>query len=137
MAILLKNKIAFAIFTGGLTFSGLSYSNIGGICCPFSDSTLKEDVKPLENSLEKVLKLDGFSYKWKKDGTADIGLIAQDVEKVFPEVIKEKDGLKQIDYQKLIAPVIVAIREQQKEIEAIKAKFHETPPAEKTDHPET
>ncbi|PKH24509.1 hypothetical protein CIG19_08585 [Enterobacterales bacterium CwR94] len=118
-------KMVFASLFGGLTFSSVAHADAGAICCPFSDITLKENVKPLEDPLQKILQLKGVSYTWKKDGTADIGLIAQNVEKVFPQLVKEKDGLKQIDYQKLVSPLIEAIREQQNEINQLKKDMHE------------
>lgn len=116
-----KQMVAFAVMISGLTFSGASYS--GGICCPFSDAKLKENIKPLDSSLEKLLRLNGVSYSWVKDGEKDIGLVAQNVEEVYPELVKEKDGLKQVDYEKLIAPVIEAIREQQKEINSLQSEL--------------
>ncbi|MGX5079596.1 tail fiber domain-containing protein [Enterobacter mori] len=96
---------------------------IGGLCCPFSDQKLKENVKPLNDSLEKVLKLNGKSYNWKDTGNADIGLIAQDVESVYPEIVSERDGYKQVDYDKLVAPLIESIREQQKQIDELRKKL--------------
>ena len=45
-----------------------------------SDRNLKKDIKPLEGSLEKILKLSGYSYNWKSTGRTDIGVIAQEVE---------------------------------------------------------
>ncbi|MBC7074457.1 tail fiber domain-containing protein, partial [Candidatus Parcubacteria bacterium] len=88
-----------------------------------SDIAKKTDIYPLENSLEKILKLQGVSFVWKDTGQPSIGLIAQDVEKVFPEVVSGKEGEKTIDYGRLIAPLIEAIKEQQKEIEQLKAKI--------------
>jgi len=65
------------------------------------------------------MKLDGISFNWKESGEKSIGLIAQDVEKVFPEIIntEEGTGLKSIEYAKLVAPLIEATKEQQKIID--------------------
>ena len=94
----------------------------------FSDERLKDDVKPLENSLDKVLALQGVSYKWnlgERKGQSDIGLIAQQVEKVIPEVVRDKtnidgDTYKSVNYEHLVGVLIEAIKEQQKQIEELK-----------------
>ena len=81
--------------------------------------------RPLKDSLNKILKLQGVSFNWRDTGEPSIGLIAQDVEKVFPEVVFGKEGEKTIDYAKLIAPLIEALKEQQKEIEELKAEIEQ------------
>ncbi|NEO43232.1 MAG: hypothetical protein F6K55_03540 [Moorea sp. SIO4A3] len=86
-----------------------------------SDATLKENVKPLKNGLKKILGLRGVSYQWKDDQKAtretQIGLVAQEVEKVFPELVStDSQGMKSMSYSKLIAPLIEAIKEQNKKI---------------------
>ena len=116
---MLFRKIAFVAVP--LLFSSVAWADVGAPSCPFSDENLKENIKPLDHSLEKILKLKGVSYTWKEDKTGDVGLIAQDVEKVYPELVKTKGETKQVDYQKLVAPLIEAVREQQNEINALKA----------------
>ncbi|HEY9480892.1 MAG TPA: tail fiber domain-containing protein [Candidatus Paceibacterota bacterium] len=89
-----------------------------------SDRSLKTDIKPLSDALANVLALQGVSFTWKKDGVKSIGLIAQDVEKVFPELVHEDGaGLKSVQYGNLVAPLVEAIKEQQKEIESLKAEI--------------
>ena len=97
-----------------------------------SDKRLKENIVPLDSSLDKINKLQGVKYDWKnKDkGTNQLGLIAQEVEKVVPEVVKEvKDGLgdisgmKVVNYTALVPVLIEAIKEQQKELEYMKAEI--------------
>ena len=59
--------------------------------------------------------------KWKKSNEKDIGLIAQDVESYYPEAVKVgKDGMKRIDYAKLLVPLLEIVKKQQKEIEQLK-----------------
>lgn len=94
--------------------------DMGDTCCPFSDEQLKDNIMPLRNQLKELLKLKGVSYTWKDNGAKDVGLIAQDVEKVYPELVIEKNGLKQVDYQKLIGPIVEALREQQEEITTLR-----------------
>ena len=83
-----------------------------------SDARLKKDIKPLTHALDAILQLQGKTYRWKEDTTfankADIGLVAQEVEKVFPELVAENEqGYKGIAYSKLTAVLIEAIKEQQ------------------------
>ncbi len=94
-----------------------------------SDYNLKKNIQPLSNQLEKVLKLQGVSYDWKDNNNHDIGLIAQDVEKIFPEVVytNKETGLKSVDYAKLTVFLVEAIKEQQqqhqKDIEYLKIEI--------------
>ena len=101
-----------------------------------SDVRLKESIVPLEDSLEKILHLKGISFLWKdKSISADrqIGLIAQDVESVFPEIISTaKDGVKSVNYNALVAPLIEAVKsqqamidDQQKQIEGLRVRISE------------
>ena len=84
-----------------------------------SDKRLKENIQPLSGALSAVLQLQGKSYRLldQPSGTNDIGLIAQDVEKVLPEIISQtEDGYKAIAYQSLTAVLIEAIKEQQQQM---------------------
>jgi Chaperone of endosialidase len=85
-----------------------------------SDGRWKKNVQPLESSLEKIAHLQGVSYDWKKDEYPDvgmtegkqIGLVAQEVEKVLPELVSEdKDGYRGISYSKLTAVLVEAVKE--------------------------
>lgn len=97
-------------------------SNLPGLgqgCCPFSDQRLKENIEPLQGSVEKLLTLHGVSYAFKIDQKKDIGLLAQNVEAVYPELVQETDGYKRVDYEKLVAPLIEAVRELNQRIELL------------------
>ena len=88
-----------------------------------SDARLKKDIKPLTHALDAILQLQGKTYRWKEDTTfsneADIGLVAQEVEKIFPELVAENEqGYKGIAYSKLTAVLIEAIKEQQGQMTA-------------------
>ena len=86
-----------------------------------SDAALKEDIQTIENPLEKVQALRGVSYKWKNTGKKDIGLVADEVEEVLPELVVENEH-KQMDYGHMIGLLVEAIKEQQKEIEELKCQ---------------
>jgi type II secretory pathway pseudopilin PulG len=77
-----------------------------------SDERLKTDIRSVEG-LTKVLQLRGTRFHWRKDGSAAIGLIAQEVEKIFPEIVSTSatTGFKAIRYFSLLGPVIESIKE--------------------------
>ena len=82
-----------------------------------SDARLKKDIDPINLGLEAILQLEGKTYKWSDTSRSQqthIGLIAQEVEKVIPEVVTEdENGFKAIAYAKLTTILIEAIKEQQ------------------------
>ena len=81
-----------------------------------SDARLKTDIRPLNNALDTVLSLQGKQYRLIDEAVnqTDIGLIAQDVEKILPQIVSQsEDGYKAIDYQSLTAVLIEAMKEQQ------------------------
>ncbi len=92
-----------------------------------SDSRYKTDVNKLENVLTKVNAINGVSYFWKSDSLKtkkDIGVIAQELEKVFPELVDtDEAGYKSVRYSHLVPVLIEAIKEQQKQIESLKSEI--------------
>jgi hypothetical protein len=89
-----------------------------------SDRRLKEAIETLDGALDKVLQLEGVSFQWKNGGRKDIGVIAQDIERVYPELVKidPLTGFKSVEYGNLIAPLIEAIKEQQEKIESLEVR---------------
>ena len=89
-----------------------------------SDMRLKSNIISLSGALSKLLAIDGKSYTMKSnEKDAKIGLLAQDVQKVLPELVKEaddKEGTLSVNYQGLIPVLINAIKEQQKQIDELK-----------------
>ncbi len=95
-----------------------------GVITDVSDRRLKENITPLERSLEGILALNGYSFTMKDDesGAVEYGLIAQEVQPVFPALVKTKpDGLMTLNYMGLFAPLIEATKAQQAEIEELRA----------------
>jgi len=91
----------------------------------YSSAKWKENITPINNALEKVGKLQGVYYDWKQEqgGKRDIGFVAEDVGKVVPEVVSwEEDGKSAsgMDYARVNALLVEAIKEQQKQIEELK-----------------
>lgn len=101
-----------------------------------SDARFKTNISPIENPLEKVLQLRGVTFDWKtkefptrkfSDKKA-LGFIAQEVEQVVPEVVQNEnnlEGYKSIQYDKIVALLVEAIKVQQQEIETLKIQVEE------------
>ena len=90
-----------------------------------SDIRLKTDIEPIENALEKVQRMRGVTFK--KEGTPSAGLIAQEQELITPELVYTASGqekYKSVAYANLVAYLIEAIKEQQKEINELKEMAH-------------
>ena len=91
-----------------------------------SDATLKTNVETLSGSLDAVKSLRGVSFDWLENGGSEIGVIAQEVEAVLPDVVSTNDeGIKSVKYGNMVAVLIEAIKEQQLRIEALEAKLGE------------
>ena len=98
-----------------------------------SDARLKDDVQTIENATEKVNKLRGVSYTWNegsRKGQREIGVIAQEVEEVVPEVVHEKklpfvgnETYKTVDYEKLVALLIESNKELTARVEQLEARL--------------
>ncbi len=97
-----------------------------------SDIKWKKNINPIDNALGSVMKLHGVSYEWRAEEYKDmrfdenkqLGLIAQDVEKVIPELVRsDAKGYKAVSYEKLTAVLVEAIKEQQREIEELRAEI--------------
>jgi len=93
----------------------------------YSDARVKTDVATIENALEKVLQLRGVTYVRTdgEDHSQKIGVIAQEIREVLPQVVHEQtDGMLGVSYGNIVGVLIEAIKEQQKEIEELKAKLN-------------
>jgi len=115
------SKIA-KVLSGKLTkadiLKSLQSCSAGSGCC--SDRRFKQNITPIDSALDKVTKLQGVTFIWNRAAFPDrnfsdgreIGLIAQDVEPVIPEVVHtDFDGYKSISYDKLTAMLIEAVKE--------------------------
>ena len=96
----------------------------------YSDARLKTDISTINDALGICGKLRGVSYKWLKNGASGIGVIAQEVEQVIPEVVLtnvttdpetgEEKEVKSVDYGKIVGVLINAINELKEEVEELK-----------------
>lgn len=96
-----------------------------------SDIKLKTDITPIDNPLDKIKKLSGNTYTWKpeagarKAGTKDVGVIAQEVNSIFPNITREVNGVMSVRYIKLIPLLIECIKDQQTQIDELKRKLED------------
>jgi hypothetical protein len=114
--------IQFAFSTGGSFYAAADI-----VAYASSDIRLKDNVVKIESPLEKLMKLNGYSFTWNdkqttyEAGKKDLGVIAQEVEQVFPEIVKDREnGTKGVMYDKLVPVLIEAIKEQQQQIDELK-----------------
>jgi len=91
-----------------------------------SDETQKTNIQPIENAIEVVKQIQGVKYNWiGHHGQVSIGVIAQEIEKVLPEVVVNGDnGFKSVSYGNIVALLIEAIKEQQIRIEELERKLN-------------
>ena len=87
-----------------------------------SDIKLKDNLQLIQNPVDKIKQLNGYTFTWNdestKSGKHDIGVVAQEVEAVFPELVKTKlTGHKGVSYEKLTAVLIAGVNQQQEQIE--------------------
>lgn len=107
-----STKLTFNPSTGLLTSTDYNSS---------SDMTLKQDFTPIQNPLDIISQMTGFGFTWKDSKEKAFGLSAQEVEKVIPEIVKNRpDGTKGINYMNLTAFLIEAIKDLKQEITELK-----------------
>jgi hypothetical protein len=87
--------------------------------------TQKTNIQPIENSIELTKQLQGVRFNWINNNKPSLGLIAQEVEKVLPELVElGDDDLKRVNYSNMIGLLIEAIKEQQVRIEELERKLN-------------
>lgn len=128
----------FSVGTAANPGTGAIYAT-GDITAFYSsDIRLKKDIEPISEPIKKLMEISGVTYKWNEEYLKDkdvdgyfvreteVGVIAQEVEKVLPEVVATREnGYKAVRYEKLVALVIEAVKDQQKQIDELKARLEE------------
>ena len=90
-----------------------------------SDATLKTNVETLTGSLDAVKSLRGVSFDWIENGGSEVGVIAQEVEDVLPDVVNtNEDSIKSVKYGNMVAVLIEAMKEQQAQIDEPKLQLN-------------
>jgi hypothetical protein len=107
-----STKLFFNPSTGDL--SATSFNSL-------SDATFKENFESIENSFDILEQINTYSFDWKDNKTKSYGVIAQELEKIMPELVKTNiDGWKTVAYTPLIAILIEAVKRLKADIENIK-----------------
>ena len=93
-----------------------------------SDERLKENITPISKPLDKLKQIGGYEFDWNDKQNVheghDVGVIAQEIEAILPELVQTRDsGYKAVSYEKLVALLIEAVKEQQSQIDELKAKL--------------
>ena len=111
--------------TSNVTFANV-YATSDVIAYYTSDKRHKNNIQIIPNALEKISKLNGVTWEWNDDVseftklTPTTGLIAQEVQEVLPEVVKEKeDGFLGLDYSRMMGLMVEAMKEQQTQIHSL------------------
>ncbi len=112
--------------TGLMTASGLETSG-DIVAFGSSDRELKDNIQPIENPLEKMEKIGGYTFVWNDKQNVykgkDIGVVAQEIQSVLPEIVATRaNGYLGVKYEKIVPLLIESIKELKKEVEDIKQK---------------
>jgi hypothetical protein len=113
--------------TGGVVHtlhSNGTFTATGNVTA-FSDARVKTNIKTIDNALLKVLALRGVTYNRTdlEDKSEQIGVIAQEIKEVLPQVVQENDGHYSVAYGNIVGVLIEAIKEQQAQIEELKSRL--------------
>jgi len=117
--------------THGITLpnsSGVDGSAKANAFITYSSIRYKSDVKEIQDPLGKIAQLRGVTYNWKDSGKSDVGLIAEEVSKVMPEIVSFEPNGKDafgIDYSKLTSLLLASVKAQQSMIETQNKKIEE------------
>jgi hypothetical protein len=105
--------------TGGINVSGVATATDFNSA---SDENLKTNIRTIEDPLAKVVQIRGVNFDWKETQRPALGVIAQEIEKVLPELVTD-NGTKTVNYNGLIGLLIEAVKAQQEEIDILKSKI--------------
>lgn len=122
-------KQAGGTITGDLTVNGTVYGKNDIIAYSSSDRSLKNNLKPIENALEKTKTLTGYTFDWNSEkqtvhAGSDVGVVAQEVEQVLPDIVTTReDETKAVRYEKLVPLLIESIKELAAQVEELKSQI--------------
>jgi hypothetical protein len=113
----------------GTTVPSTTLQVSGTITCTDINSTsdikLKENIHQIKDPLDKVMQINGVGFRWKDTKEDALGVIAQDIEEVLPELVKSNDHTKTVNYNGFIGVLIEAVKEQQRQILELKAQLND------------
>jgi len=110
-----------------MQLSGNGDLAVWGSVFEYSDSTLKKNIQPIQHALAGLMTLNPVTYNWKaetKSKNIQIGFLAQEVEQVFPQLVKtDQSGTKSVSYTHMVPVLLQAIKEQQAEMNTMKDRI--------------
>ena len=89
-----------------------------------SDVNLKENIQKIDNPIDKIIKIDGVRFNWKSDNKPSMGVIAQNIEKVLPELVSGEES-KTVNYNGIIGLLIECVKNQQEQIDELNRRLDE------------
>ena len=96
---------------------------VTGTVTETSDIALKSNIEPLTDTLEKIQQITGYKYNFADTSNSSMGVIAQDVEKVFPELVHGLEGKKTLQYSGLIGVLVEAVKDLSAKVQVLEDKF--------------
>jgi hypothetical protein len=133
--VLSSNTLGSSVFNSSLTSVGtLGYLNVGNVYSTgiitakdfnsASDINLKENIQKIDNPIDKIIKIDGVRFDWKLNGKPSMGVIAQNIEEVLPELVSGENS-KTVNYNGIIGLLIECVKTQQEQIDNLNRRLDE------------
>ena len=120
-------KVSGTAIVGGSNSNDTNITTTGDVSAAnfnsTSDITLKENVSIIDNALDMIYNLEGISWNWKNNGKASLGVSAQNVETVAPELVNNSETHKSVNYNGLIGILIEAVKEQGNQISELRTEL--------------
>ena len=120
-------KVSGTAIVGGSNSNDTNITTSGDISAAnfnsTSDITLKDNVSVIDNALDMINNLNGISWNWKNNGKASLGVSAQNVETVAPELVNTSETHKSVNYNGLIGILIEAVKEQGNQITELRTEL--------------
>jgi hypothetical protein len=106
------------------------YAGADVVAYSSSDERLKDNLERIQQPIEKIQKISGYEFDWNDNQDTfeghDIGVVAQEVEKVLPEIVETREnGYKAVKYEKMVALLIEGMKEQQEQIKELQEQVQE------------
>ena len=88
-----------------------------------SDERLKKNIRRIEDPLQVIAAIEGVKFNWISDGTDDVGLIAQDVERCLPEAVQETNDIKSVNYNGVVGLLVESVKELAKDNQLLRMEL--------------
>ena len=120
--------VTITALTLDMSADGKALFNNDVVAFSSSDKRFKDNITPINNPIEKIKKIGGYEFDWNEKSSYeghDVGVIAQEIEKVLPEIVTTRDnGYKAVKYDKIVALLIEGIKDQQLQIDELKSQLN-------------